>query len=216
MSGIRLVVFDLGGVMVRIVRSWGDAHEAAGLEPERVPTSERFESERSRLAHAYQTGAVGTDDYFAAMADASGGAYTADEIRRVLHAWMYGEYEGVGRVVDALESAGVEMAALSNTNAYHWEMLRSDGPTPAFPTVARLKTAFASHVVGAAKPEAAIFEALERETDVSGESILFFDDVEPYVAAARKVGWRAERIDPAGDTAAQMLGHLKRYGVIGR
>lgn len=215
MSNIRLVVFDLGGVLVRIVRSWEEAHEAAGLEPGRAPSSERFRRERARLAMAHQTGAIESGAYFEETAAVSDGVYTAEEIETVIGAWMYGEYERVGEVVDVLEAAGVETAAMSNTNAFHWQMLRRDGDSSRFPTVARLRNAFASHLVGAAKPDAAFYEAVERETGVPAGRILFFDDVEGYVAAAREMGWQAERIDPAGDTAGQMRNHLTRYGVIG-
>ncbi len=43
--------------------------------------------------------------------------------------------------------------------------------------------------------------------------MLFFDDAEENVRAARAVGWRAERIDPAGDTARQMTGALAEHDV---
>jgi FMN phosphatase YigB (HAD superfamily) len=214
MSNVQLVAFDLGGVLVRIVRSWEEAHEAAGLGRKPVPDSERFKRERVRLAHAHQTGTIETGPYFDEMAAASEGAYTAEEIEGVIRAWMYGEYAGVGTVVNALEEAGVATAALSNTNAYHWDMLRLDGGSTRFPTVRRLRHAFASHIVGAAKPERAIYETLERETGMGGGRVLFFDDVEAYVAGARDEGWHAERIDPMGDTAEQLMGHLTRYGVI--
>ena len=46
-------------------------------------------------------------------------------------------------------------------------------------------------------------------------AILFFDDDPANVEAARARGWRAERIDAAGDTAAQLLDALRRHAVIG-
>lgn len=214
MTDVQLVVFDLGGVIVRIVRSWEEAHEAAGLGGKPVPDSERFKRERMRLAQAHQIGTIESGAYFEEMAEVSEGAYTAAEIERVIAAWQSAEYEGVGGVVDALEGVGMETAALSNTNAFHWGELRLDGGATRFPTVRRLRHAFASHLVGAAKPERAIYEAVERETGVAGRRVLFFDDIEAYVAAARDAGWQAERIDPVGDTAAQLMGHLRRYGVI--
>jgi len=214
MSRVDLVVFDLGGVLVRIVRSWEEAHEAAGLGTKLVPDSEQFSRERVRLAMAHQIGAIESSPYFEEMSEVSDGAYTAEEIERVIAAWQYAEYEDVGGVVDALEAVGMETAALSNTNAFHWAELRLDGGATRFPTVRRLRHAFASHIVGAAKPERAIYEAVERETGIAGGRVLFFDDIEAYVAAARDAGWQAEQIDPLGDTAAQLMEHLTRYGVI--
>jgi len=51
-----------------------------------------------------------------------------------------------------------------------------------------------------------------RERYAGGE-IPLFDDAEESVRAARAVGWRAERIDPAGDTARQMTEALAEHGV---
>ncbi len=39
------------------------------------------------------------------------------------------------------------------------------------------------------------------------------DDTMEHVRAARAVGWRAERIDPAGDTARQIAEALTQHGV---
>ncbi len=43
--------------------------------------------------------------------------------------------------------------------------------------------------------------------------MLLFDETEENVQAAQAVGWSAERIDPAGDTARQMTEALAAHGV---
>ena len=117
---------------------------------------------------------------------------------------------------DALGEAGVETAVLSNTNDEHWRRLNPPDPSRAeFPTLLRADHHFASHIVGFRKPDARIFEAVEAYTGHRGARILFFDDLEAHVEAARIHGWLAELIDPTGDTAAQLLEGLKRRGVIG-
>ena len=89
----------------------------------------------------------------------------------------------------------MKTACLSNTNEHHWGLL-SDRKHPAFFPLAELDHQFASHLIRARKPDEAIYEHLEKEAGVSGPEILFFDDVEENVRAARKRGWDAEWIDP--------------------
>jgi len=211
---VELVVFDLGGVLVRIVRSWEEAHAAAGLGPSSAADSKRFRAERRRLGAAFQVGEIEPEAFYRGIAEASDGGYAPRDVERLLHAWQSTEYANVGAVVDGLHAAGVETAALSNTNALHWSMLRPESGTPLYPTVARLRRAYASHIMGVAKPDAAIYSAFEEATGVEGARLLFFDDLEANVEAARARGWQAEVIDHAGDTASQLRGHLERYGVM--
>jgi FMN phosphatase YigB (HAD superfamily) len=211
---VRLVVFDLGGVMVRIARSWAEAHETAGLPHHAIVESDEFMEERARLAHDHQVGAIEPQDYFAAVAEVSRGVYAASDIERIVHVWTREEYPGVGEVLDALEAAAVPTAALSNTNPPHWARLSPpDGVSAEYPNVMRIERRYASHLLRLAKPDPAIYEAFEGEAGAAPSGILFFDDTEANVTAARERGWSAEVIDHAGDTAAQMLGWLKRYGV---
>ncbi len=44
--------------------------------------------------------------------------------------------------------------------------------------------------------------------------ILFGDDTEENVIAARVVGWRATRVDPAGVPAQQIIDALAKHGVL--
>ena len=217
---VRIVVFDLGGVLVRIVRSWGEAHAAAGLAPHPIVESAAFNAARAELAHAHQVGAMAPAAYFHAVAAASEGAYSAGDVEAILEAWQSVEYPGVDEVVSEIEQAGRATGALSNTNPVHWASLRPgaseiSGGAPRFPTVARLEHAHASHLLRLAKPDPAIYRAFERESQFGAGDVLFFDDLEENVTVARSVGWRAEVIDHSGDTAAQLRGHLGRYGVMG-
>jgi FMN phosphatase YigB (HAD superfamily) len=210
---VDLVVFDLGGVLVRIVRSWTEAHARAGLPSHPITESAEFAARRAELAHAYGVAALTADAYLAAVAEASRGVYTPADVRRILELWQYAEYPRSGEVLDAVERAGVEAVALSNTNDTHWPVLRPASGVPAYPTVARFRRAYASHELGLAKPDPAVFAAVEADTGHAAAGILFFDDTAEYVEAARAHGWRAEVIDPLADPSAQLLALLQQYGV---
>ncbi|MFM8640755.1 MAG: HAD-IA family hydrolase [Planctomycetota bacterium] len=202
----RLVVFDLGGVVVRICRGWDEACAAAGIDarPLRDPRSHGHLI--APVVHAHQRGAMECDRYAAELASIVGGV-TAQEARRVHDAWILGDYPGIAQAIDRIHAAGVDTACLSNTDASHWEQLHS---SDAF---RRIRRRHASHLLGLVKPDAAIYRAFERHAGAAPADIVFFDDLPENVDAARACGWNAVQVDHAGDTAAQVLDALRALGV---
>ena len=140
----------------------------------------------------------------------------SSDLRRILDAWVAAEYPGVAAVLDAIEASGVRTAVLSNTNAAHWALIaESEAARAAYPSVSRHHHLFLSHRLGLTKPDPAIFAAVEAATGIDAARVLYFDDVLPYIEAARAHGWHAEQIDHLVDsTAPQLLAHLRRHGVI--
>ena len=213
---IHLVVFDLGGVLVRAARNFEEACALAGCEDLPLARDDVFLGRHAQSIAEYMAGRISTEEYTRACEEASGGLLTRSEARRILDAWVDSEYPGVAEVLDAIEACGVRTAVLSNTNAAHWALV-AEGPeaTSAYPSVGRHHHIFASHLVGMTKPDAALFAAVEAATGVEAAHILYFDDVLPYIQAARARGWQAEHIDHLVDsTAPQLLGHLRGHGVI--
>lgn len=214
--GIGCVVFDVGGIIVRHTRDWREAHLLAGFDPEHpVLAAREFLGLRQTLAMDHQTGRLEPEDYLTAVAERSGGAYTREDVARIIDAWLIEEYAGVDAFIDELLATGITTAALSNTNPMHWErVLPRNGGTPEFPTTSRLHHHVASHEARSAKPEPAIYEALEAMTGLEGSALLFFDDREDNVEAALARGWHAAVIDHAGDPPAQMRAVLRSYGIL--
>jgi len=209
---VNLIVFDLGGVLVQIARSWGEAHARAGLPPHSIAGDAAFLARRAPLLDALSIGRIAPAEYYAGVAEVSDSVYTPDDVRRIHLAWHWAEYPGVGTVVEAIEASGVLTGALSNTSEPHWADLR--GPDSRYPTVARLRHAVASHLAGVLKPDAAIYRAFEEVSGIPAARLLFFDDLPENVEAARGLGWRAEWIDPTGDPAAQLRAALRRHDVL--
>lgn len=214
---ISLVCFDWGGVILRICRSWQEGCERAGLPVRADTASDTVKARRKKIAEAFQVGELTPEAFFARLAEATGGAYTAEEVERIHDAWLIDEYTGVGDVVgELLARPGVETGLLSNTNESHWRRHQRELCTglECFPTVARLRHRHASHLLRLAKPGLDIYHAFVEQTGHRAGRILFFDDLEENVAAARLAGWNAEQIDHTGDTASQIRGHLRAYGVL--
>jgi FMN phosphatase YigB (HAD superfamily) len=213
---IDVVVFDLGGVLVRIARGWDDAHRLAGLADDHpMLTSEEFHPRGAAAAHAYQTGTMDFDEWAQAMVEASEGAYSAEDAKRVMEAWTIEEYAGIREVIDAIHDAGLATAALSNTNQRHWELLGAhDESYTDYPNLGAIQQLHASHILGEAKPDPAIFDAFTEAAGLGKARVLFFEDTKPNVDAARRYGWAARHIDYAGDPAAQMMGALRHHRIL--
>ncbi len=204
---VRLVCFDLGGVIIRIYQTWEERCAAAGLAIRNPELWDEIKPLRDELMVQYQTGRIEGSHFAQQLTEALRGLYSPAEIMSIHDAWLIDEYEGVGTIVDRLHQAGLDTAALTNTTHEHWVRM------PQFPTVGRLRHRLASHELRLHKPDPAIYLRLERQLGYAGREILFFDDTEKNVQAAQAVGWRAEHIDPAGDTARQMVEALAEHGV---
>lgn len=215
MSGIRMVIFDLGGVVIRICRDWREACGRAGVpvrEPERFA---EFAGERRALVDRYQSGRMATDEYWPRIAAATGGLYQPHEIEAVHRAWLIEDYDGIASVIDRLHDAEVATACLSNTNDSHYHAMLGNGGGPASPALQRLRHHLVSHELGCVKPEPAIYREAERRLGRAPAELLFFDDLPENVEAARAAGWRAETIDHASGTSEQVARHLRDHGVLG-
>lgn len=208
---VRLVCFDLGGVVVRICRSWPEACGVAGLE---VRDAARFDDperkQRRRDLHAqYETGRIACDAYWRAISESIGGVYSPGEVEQVHTHWIIEHYPGITDVIDALaRTPGVQTACLSNTNACHWRLMNEGRHSAAVP---KLKHRVASHLINVAKPDAMAYRIVEECTGIAPGEIVFFDDMPENIEAALARGWKAHRIDHTDDTAAQIRGHLAQY-----
>lgn len=217
-GSIKVVCFDLGGVVVRIARSWPEACAAAGVE---VRSPETFsapdmQSGRRELSDGYQLGRLDCNAYYRLVSESSGGLYEPHEVEAVHRAWVFEPYPGIDKLIEHLNTIdGLQTACLSNTNHSHWQdLLRTDGGQPAVPAIHLLRTRLVSHELEAVKPDERIYRLAEQRLDARGSEVVFFDDLEENVDGARSFGWIAEQIDHSGDPASQIRSHLERLGVL--
>lgn len=197
-------MFDLGGVLTRICRTWQEAARAESVQTHlsKAPVA----LDVFPFWNGHERGEISDEEYLSEL-----GAFlgcTLEEAKRVHCGIPYIEYEGVNEVVQAIHQSGVRTGCLSNTNAMHWEHLRS----ARFPAIAALQCAMPSHLTGFRKPDPAIFRHYVNEFQLSPERVVYFDDLPANVAAAAMVGWRSHWIDPNGDTAAQIQAILVSEG----
>jgi glucose-1-phosphatase len=201
-----MVCFDLGGVVVRICRSWDEACRAAGVRP-RGTFDDQRNGDVSQLVRLHQTGLIDLPAFAERFSRTWNGRFSAEEITAIHLAWICGEYEGVGDLITRLNALDVHTAALSNTTAEHWAQLDQ------YAAFTHIRRRFGSHQLGLVKPDPEVYRAFERECGVKGEAIVFFDDLPENIAAAAERGWRAYPIDPDGCTATQISCALREHGI---
>lgn len=208
---IELVVFDLGGVLVQADRSWTEAARRLGFELEAGWLAD-FQ-ERLGSLPLRGRGELSSEEYFVRFAEASRGVFSVVDAERISHASLGLEYPGIDAVFDRIEAAGVPTAALSNTSDDHWRRLFPDFGPIEFPALQRISHRLASHLLAIEKPDPRAFHAVEQLTGHSGSSILFFDDKDENLLAARTIGWQTHFIDYLGDPARQLLAALDLFAI---
>jgi putative hydrolase of the HAD superfamily len=93
------------------------------------------------------------------------------------------------------------LAALSNSNALHWER-----NTHELRVLDLFEFAISSHQVGLAKPNPGIFKvAIERAHVSRPDAIMYFDDLDVNVAAANAAGMRAYRTRGVEELREQLM-----------
>lgn len=209
-SPVQLVVFDLGGVLVRICRGWGEAFARAGIAEEASLLSEDTATARHQINRLFETGEIDESAMFEGIS-ALTRQCTAQHVCELLDAWLIEPYAGVEQMLERLTAAGVATACLSNTNPRHWRTMMHE---PRYAMLRKLHHRIASHLIGVMKPDGGAYAAVEKQTGVKPENILYFDDFPANCEAAASRGWRVHQIDHAGDPAAQMLRYLRHHHVL--
>lgn len=209
---IGLVVFDLGRVMVRLVDGWRHACELVGAPyPTAIDDDPAVRDAWLKLVYLSETGQMHQDQYVEESAKLTG--LSVEHAHSVSDIWLQGPFEGYHELLDELHARGLKTACLSNTNASHWAAMTEGNGANRLP-LDKLHFRFASHLVGAHKPEPAIYRRVEKTTGVTPRAILFFDDVAANCEAARQRGWAAQVIEREPDPVTQVREALRGYGAL--
>ena len=203
-----IVCFDIGGVLVRICRTWEEGCRAAQV-PVRPFAGDADHQERKRsLVAELHRGDIDDAAFHRELSKLFDHVWSVEEVARVDSAWLRGPYPGTVEVVAGLRRAGIATACLSNTSDGHWRRLLT------YENVAGLGSRHASHLMGLAKPDPRIYAAFEAQMDLRPAEIVFFDDLQSNIDSAADRGWHAVRIDHEGDTAAQIRNALNDLDVL--
>jgi putative hydrolase of the HAD superfamily len=185
---VRAVVFDFGGVLitpitdrVETLAARHDADVRTMLEvllgPRETGDHPWHRAERGELPVSEIQAMLGP------WADEVGMTLHGDEMDVLLDDSLYDVVDPVLDRIRALRGEGLRTALLTNTFAEFRPTLERDVDLTLFDAVVE------SYLIGARKPEPAIYEATAQALDVPHESIVFLDDFDQNLEPAAELGW---------------------------
>ena len=205
---IELILFDLGGVLIRLADNRAHAADLAGID---LPTlDDEAMAAWMDCRNAHEVGEVDCAGFLKRITAISG--LSDDDHRNLYRTWLQGPFPGVAELIDDLLDSSCALGCLSNTNDFHWAMMNASDGDNALP-LNRLHHRFASHLVGHRKPNEGIYAHVEQAIGINPKRILFFDDLAENIAAANERGWYTKQITDPSDPVAQMRSVLKSVRV---
>ncbi|HEU0183988.1 MAG TPA: HAD-IA family hydrolase [Blastocatellia bacterium] len=206
-NDIQWVVFDLGGVVVKL-----DADGALEELARRSATDKNLiksflgARDESNLSpdEKLSLGLLEVDDYIALLNRTLRRKLTREEIIDLRLQVIQGEDDDVLEIIRVL-STQRKVACFSNTHALHWDHMLAN-----YRSFRIFHCAVASHLIHAAKPDPRAFAIVCRELEAEPAECLFIDDSLANAEAARAAGWHAIHFKGA----AALREELREYGLV--
>lgn len=190
MQDIKVIIFDLGDVILRVTWLTKNPAFLAKCSVSGENAEEFFHGE---IWHAYEKGQIPTHEFIGAAMAHLGYLGTESEFRNdfceMLDAKVDRDVFDVVGSLKFLYGQDVELWILSNINELHYNYFRAK-----FPGIfSSFLEVFLSFELGERKPDAAIFKKILIKGRALPKECLFFDDLAENVSGARESGLRAHR-----------------------
>ena len=173
---VRLLIFDVGGVMVDGFDVRPDIAAHLGIEPERCNALLKAADFRRLL-----TGTSSVADYWRSFSELAGTEVSEDLWRTFFRPTRR---ERMYALVERL-TKHYRVVAGTNTLDPHYGVHQSQGDYDVF------HATYASHLLHAAKPDRVFYDAIIQAEGVAPAEALFIDDLEVNADAARHAGLQA-------------------------
>jgi len=186
---LSVILFDLGGVLVElparpIPADWVDLALSSGQKLSDWLTSP--------AAKAFEKGEIRAAQFARELVNEMKLSIAPEEILAYFTFWPKGLFPGTKALIGRIPPH-YTLAIFSNTNELHWPRLMSEMELEGC-----FDYYFASFQIGMAKPDTAAFQYVVRALSCEPSEILFLDDSQTNVDAARLVGMNAERVSGIG------------------
>lgn len=192
---IDYVVFDLGGVLVRLGGvAW--LQEIAGARDEEQAWSRWLSSPWVR---SFERGECSAEDFAKGLVHDWSLATSPEKFLEEFEFFPERLLDGALGLAQAAR-AWRPVACLSNTNALHWKRVSEWGLGTAFDYV------FLSHETGLIKPDREAFEHVVDNLGAPPSHVAFFDDNLQNVSAAQSVGLAAFHVHGPDEAKAVLVG----------
>jgi putative hydrolase of the HAD superfamily len=194
-SDIEAVVFDMGGVLVRL----GSLPDLLAMDGGADWFWPRWLA--SPAVRDFERGAITPDDFARSFADEFCLTISPEEFLHNFSRFCQGLLPGAVELVRSVPPA-ITTALLSNTNDLHWRT------QPDAATVATLcHQNFLSYRMGLLKPDRPCFDHVTNSLGVDPKAVLFLDDNHINVQGARAAGWQAEATRGVEEATEALVHH---------
>jgi|GEM_PF-72223 len=178
----KAIIFDLGKVLLDF--DYGIAARTLAPRTRIGEQGIRGLLDQSPLLHQFESGKITANELYATFVTESGFTGTLADFRAAFGD-IFTEIPAMIALHAELKAAGLPTHILSNTNDIAVEHIQHR-----FPFFAGFTSYIFSHEVGAMKPMAPIYEALERSAGFSGADLLYIDDRAENIDAAIARNWQ--------------------------
>lgn len=176
---ITVILFDLGGVLVEldgppIKKEWlpkpMDDSEIWGL------------CAKSSAIHDFERGRINSKEFGVRMVDEFSLSVSPEDYLEFFTYWPTGLFLGVEELLSKIP-LHYRKAIFSNTSEAHWTRLMNE-----MNLAHHIQHCYASFQIGHVKPDTKGFEIVIEKLNVAAEEILFLDDNQANVEAAKNCG----------------------------
>ena len=180
---ISAIVFDLGNVLIPfdydiILNKLNNIKSGLGNR-----FAVRYKSNYS-VHRKFETWELSNDEFLNIMMEWTENTLSKNEFCE-LYSNIFVVNNDVASLLPKLKK-NYKLVLLSNTNSIHQKYGWAK-----YDFLKNFDELILSHKVGAVKPDAKIYKAVEQFTNLPSAEHLFIDDVEEYVNGAKSVGWNA-------------------------
>lgn len=194
-EAIEAVLFDLGGVLERVVAAGQIETWTKGQIPSSAFWNRWLSAESVRR---FESGRIGPREFAERAVDELGIHVDPAAFLRGFGTWLAGPFDGACALVSRVRERGFRVASFSNSNEVHWPIMERHQSTDVV-----FEANFPSHKLGICKPDREAFLEVARRWGIAPGGILFLDDNEVNCEGARQAGMRAARVrEVAGAEAA--------------
>ena len=201
-NSIRWIVFDLGGVVINVnfknfFTALPNQYHMLIMQKEQVLT---------QIFRSYEgsSGEQLPEQVFDQIRDLLNVPVSNQQLIAAINAMLGAPIEEVCHAIEKL-SKNYAIACLSNTNHIHWDYLLEH-----YPVMEKFQVQIASHLVGAAKPDAKIYQIAQDKLQAQAQELLFFDDKSENVDMARSLGWQSSIFS----SYESLLSTCARFGIV--
>jgi len=182
-----VIVFDLGNTLIRFDHNIA-AKKVKDLSkaPYDAIYQTFFDSPHTR---AFEKGEIRSAEFYAGIKESLGLDLDYDDFVPIWND-IFWEDEGSCGIARRLKANGYRLFLLSNVNKLHFEFIKSK-----FKILSIFDEMILSYLVGAMKPDKAIFDDVVRRAGGDRTGILYIDDREDLVKEARAMGINSIRFE---------------------